>query len=236
MIFHRGDVAVARNTVHVGISAADLFATRPQRLRDRYSPYRMLPYLSKVRNACFDGRYRGDADVVIASGHSAAGDYGLAQRAIVFADWPLVDQVAMKPDRGHSARQIFPGLRIESGSGFFDTRLVRDTIPAGSRIIERDGAAVGFYNDRFCIFPAATAEQDRDPAWLHRLYLQMANHWGLAGAAPPEEAGNVFGSDTGEIVLDRQQGLFTVVADERHPEALCLDQSTTTAGDGRKRR
>ncbi len=83
----------------------------------------------------------------------------------------------------------------------------------GSRIIERDGAAVGFYNDRFCIFPAATADEDRDPAWLHRLYLQMANHWGLAGAAPPEEAGNVFRSDTGEIVLDRQQGLFTVVAD-----------------------
>lgn len=23
-------------------------------------------------------------------------------------------------------------------------------------MIERDGAAVGFYNDRFCIFPAAT--------------------------------------------------------------------------------
>jgi hypothetical protein len=213
MIFHRGDVAVARNTVHVGISAADLFATRPQRLRDRYSPYRMLPYLSKVRNAYFDDRYRGDADVVIASGHSAAGDYGLAQRAIVFADWPFVDRAAMAPDRGHSARLIFPGLRTEPGAGLFDTRLVRDTIPAGSRIIERDGAAVGFYDDRFCIFPAATADELRDPAWLHRLYLQMANHWGLAGAAPSEEAGNVFRSDTGEIVLDRQQGLFTVAAD-----------------------
>ncbi len=45
-----------------------------------------------------------DADVVIASGHSASGDYGLAQRAIVFADWPFVGQVAMKSDRGHSAR------------------------------------------------------------------------------------------------------------------------------------
>ena len=227
LIFHRGDVAVARNTVHVGISAGDLFATRPQRGRDRYSPYRMLPYLSKVRNAYFDDRYEGEADVVIASGHSAAGDYSAARRAIVFADWPFIDAAATAADRGHSARQIFPGLRTEPAADRFDTRLLRDTIPAGSRVIERDGAAVGFYDERFCIFPAATADEEEDPAWLHRLYLQMADHWGLPGAAPVEEAGDVFRSDTGELVLDRQQGLFTVVADHVAVAAGQLD----TAGE-----
>jgi hypothetical protein len=36
--------------------------------------------------------------------------------------------------------------------------------------------------------------------------------WGLAGAAPPEEAGAVFRSDTGELMLRPDPGVFTVVS------------------------
>ena len=212
LVFLRGDIAPARNTIHIGISRTDSFATRPQRNADRYSPYRVLPYLSKVRNAYFEERYPGGADAAVASGHSSVGDYQQAKHAIVFADSPFVDERAIRADRGLSARQTCPGLRTRPGAGDFDTQLVPDSIPLGSRLIERAGMPVGFYDARFCIFPCASADEPQDPAWLHRLYLRMANHWDLPGAGPVEDAGNMFRSDTGELVLDRQKGLFTAVA------------------------
>jgi len=212
LMFLRGDVAVARQTVHVGVSHVDRFGVRPHRTRDRYSPYRVLPYISKVRNAYFDAQYEGDADLVVASGHSALGDYSRARRAIVFADWPYPGPAARAADRGHSARQTVPGLQTRPAPGRFDAEVVRATAPPGSRVIEQDGRPVGFVSDRHYVFPAASALGDTDRAWLHKLYLDAANRWGLPGAAPVEEAGQVFRSDTGELVLRRDPGLFTANA------------------------
>jgi len=157
LIFLRQDVAVAKHTIHVGVSEVDRFAARPQRTRDRYSPYRILPYISKVRNAYFKDTYEGHADAVVASGHSAAGDYSRAKRSIVFADSPFVDEAASRTAR-------------------------------------------------------SAGDKPSNPAWLHRRYLAAAKQWGLSGAAPLAEAGEVFRSDTGELVLDRRRGVFTTVA------------------------
>lgn len=227
LIFLRGDIAVAKNTIHIGASATDCFSTRRQRTADGYSPFRVLPYLSKVRNAHFDKRYEGDAEMVVSSGHSSAGDYSQARHALVFADWPFPDEAAKEPDRAFSARQTCPGLRTEPGGDDFDTQLVRDSVPRGGRLIERGGAAVGFYDDRFCIFPCASADSSQDPAWLHRLYLRMANHWKLPGAGPVEQAGTVFRSDTGELVLDRGRRVFTAVS----PKAAVATGYLAAAGE-----
>jgi hypothetical protein len=219
LIFLRGDIAAAKNTIHIGNSRVDCFATRPHRTSDRYSPYRVLPYISEVRNAYFDEAYEGDADVVIASGHSSSGDYRRARRAIVFADWPYADEAARARDRGVSARQTVPGLKTmalsepaASDLGEFDTALERDTLPKGAEPIEAGGQVVGLLSDRLYLMPDASGRGTRDPAWLHRLYLEAANRWKLPSRAPLDEAGQVFRSDTGELVLDCKAGRFTAVA------------------------
>ena len=75
----------------------------------------MLPYISRVRNAYFDEVYEGDADVVISSGHSAFGDYSQAKHAIVFADWPYVDEAATVRNDSRRARALPPkGSRVSS--------------------------------------------------------------------------------------------------------------------------
>ena len=218
LIFLRQDIAVARNTIHIGNSRMDCFGTRPHRTSDHYSPYRILPYVSRVRNAYFEEAYEGDADIVIASGHSSSGDYSRAKRAIVFADWPYADEAARKPDRGVSSRRTVPGLRtlaleqpLASDLGEFDTALAPETIPAGASAIAAGDKPVGFLSDRFYVMPDASARGALDPAWLHRMYLEAARHWQLPSQAPLQEAGRVFRSDTGELVLDREAGVFTAI-------------------------
>ena len=71
---------------------------------------------------------------------------------------------------------------------------------------------MGFVSDRHYVFPCASSDESADGAWLHRLYLEAASRWQLPGAAPPAEAGKVFRSDTGELVIDLRSGVFTAVA------------------------
>jgi len=212
LMFMRGDISVAKTTIHVGVSSVDRCATRPQRTRDRYSPYRILPYISKVRNSYFDAKYEGNADVAISSGHSARGDYSSARRAVVFADWPFADEAASRPDRGRSARRTCGDLKTRKGDGKYDTEIDPASVPRGSDLIKRGGRPVGFENDSRCVFPCASSDESTDVAWLHRLYLEAASRWRLPGAAPSEEAGKVFRSDTGELVIDLRSGVFTAVA------------------------
>ncbi|MFQ6131637.1 MAG: hypothetical protein ACE5R4_06345 [Armatimonadota bacterium] len=233
LMFLRRDVETAKTYVEIGNSEVDVFSTRPRRTSDRYSPYRYLPYISKVRNAYFDEAYEGKADVVVASGHSAHGSYAQARRAIVFADSPYTDEAATKADRAASALATVPKLRATGGTGeaplrfrgFMwpdralsaapDTLLEAASLPGGAVRFgtTTDGErCLGFINKRFCVAPHVSALQDGDPAWPHRLYLAAASHWKLPGAGAPEEAGDVFRSDTGQLVLDRGKGLFTIDA------------------------
>ena len=78
-------------------------------------------------------------------------------------------------------------------------------------MIRHDGKAVGLVTRQAYVFPSASAGGDADGAWLHKLYLDAAKRWRLPGAASAEEAGKVFRSDTGELVLDSSRGLFTAV-------------------------
>lgn len=213
LVFLRGDVDVARNTVHIGNSRVDCFATRRQRTSDHYSPYRVLPYISRVRNAYFDQAYEGDADVVISSGHSAMGDYRRARRAIVFADWPFTDEAAKERNRGASAEATVPGLRTLAGpESRLDTLIDPATLPKGAEPIVKNGETVGFWSERRCIFPCASVWSADDPAWVHRLYLEAAARWDLPSRAFVGEAGRIFRSDTGQLVLNREAGIFTATA------------------------
>ena len=71
LMFHRHDVATARNEVHVVHTRDDTATYQPD---ERYAPYtnfRYLTFLSKVRQAFAEDVYRGSADVVLAGGASA---------------------------------------------------------------------------------------------------------------------------------------------------------------------
>jgi hypothetical protein len=71
LMFHRHDVAAARNEVHVVHTPEDTLTPRPHTRRARYTNYRFLTFTSKVRNVFLEDAYRGDADVVLATGISA---------------------------------------------------------------------------------------------------------------------------------------------------------------------
>ena len=88
LMFHRRDVAAARNTVHVAYSEADVFTARPSHGRSAHSPYRFLPYLSKVRNCYFQDVCRSDADVVLATGKSAAASFDGPAKVIRLPEEP----------------------------------------------------------------------------------------------------------------------------------------------------
>jgi hypothetical protein len=71
LMFHRADVSVGRNEIHVVHTAEDAVTPRPHTGQAKYTCQRFLTFLSKVRTAFIDDAYRGDADAVFASGYSA---------------------------------------------------------------------------------------------------------------------------------------------------------------------
>jgi hypothetical protein len=233
LMFHRKAFAPARNSIEIGVSRVDTFATRPQRTDDRYCPYRVLPYLSKVRTAYFDDAYAGNADLVIASGHSAQGDYSRATRAIVFADSAAVDESGFVLDRAASARACLPELMaraLPSGLTGFDPA----SLPAGAEPLTVGGDTLGVVTDRCIVFPSASQLTPQDKGqWLHGLILRGYRRWGLPGAAPSEEAGQVFRSDTGELVLDSRARRFTAVAPGARVVVGFFGGDTVTLGDVR---
>lgn len=71
LMFHRQDVARGRNEVHVVQPARDVYAPRPDTAYSKFTEFRFLTFLSKVRNAYCRDAYRGEADVALAMGPSA---------------------------------------------------------------------------------------------------------------------------------------------------------------------
>jgi hypothetical protein len=86
LMFHRQDAAAARNTVHVAYSESDVFTARPSHGRADSSPYRYVPYVSKVRNYYFQETYAGDADVVVVPHGAPAERFAKARRVVSLAD------------------------------------------------------------------------------------------------------------------------------------------------------
>ena len=71
ILFHRHDVAAARNEIHVVHTAEDTFAPWPDTSHARHTLQRFLTFLSKVRTGFADGTYQGRPDAVLACGRSA---------------------------------------------------------------------------------------------------------------------------------------------------------------------
>ncbi len=71
LMFHRHDIAAARNEVHVVHAKQAIADIQPDQRYAPFTDFRYLTFLSKVRRVFVDDTYRGDADVVLANGASA---------------------------------------------------------------------------------------------------------------------------------------------------------------------
>jgi len=89
LMFHRHDVATARNEVHVVHTKKDVFTMQPDQRYAPYSNFRYLAFLSKVRHAFPKGTtYEGKADVVLASGLSADAQVSPRTHVVRLAEMP----------------------------------------------------------------------------------------------------------------------------------------------------
>lgn len=82
LMYHRQDISAARNEIHVVHTKEAVSDIQPD---ERYAPFthfRYLAFLSKVRRAFISDAYRGDADVVLATGASAAAKVPKGQRTV----------------------------------------------------------------------------------------------------------------------------------------------------------
>lgn len=87
LVFHRGAVAPAKQSIDIAWARAETFRTRPRRSDDPNSPYHVLPFLSRVRNVYFDSVYRGEADLVIAGGAPSQRAFAAAGAVVSAAEW-----------------------------------------------------------------------------------------------------------------------------------------------------
>jgi hypothetical protein len=96
-IFRLGLVDVARNTIDICYSPEDWKVSTP----DYGILHHNTMFISKVAAYFLDGAYHGQADIALASGNTASGDYTTARHAIVHSDNPYSDshqQVRGRPD------------------------------------------------------------------------------------------------------------------------------------------
>ena len=87
-VFRNGLVRPGKNNIEIGMSEMDCLLTPPG--------YGLLlqqaMFVSRVSTRFLEnGRYAGDADIVISAGHSATGDYTAAARALLHSVTPYAD-------------------------------------------------------------------------------------------------------------------------------------------------
>jgi hypothetical protein len=95
MIFRLGLVDAARNAVDICYSPEDWKAGPP----DYGALHANTMFVSRIAAYFPDGPYNGGADIALASGHTATGDYRGAKRAIIHSDNPYSDSMQKKRGR-----------------------------------------------------------------------------------------------------------------------------------------
>jgi len=148
VMFHRHDVARARNEVHVVHTPDARFTPQPATDRAQYTNQRFLAFTSKVREVFLDDAYRGEADVVLACGPSAGAAVEGPTKVIRLAERPW--QTWLYPKFVEAARDLgLPGYdAIDPEAKRFDsdTRQVSLDYRKGLFTINtpRTKSAVGF--------------------------------------------------------------------------------------------
>ena len=229
-LFLRGDVRAAQHVVDIGYSATDTFFAQGSWGRDT-AALAFLPFVHQTRHAYFGaadsgGSYSGDADLVIASGLSAAGSYEKAKRAILFCDNPASDRHSKQLGREQLVKTLYPQLRFENradqriepraGWPFEQLEIAMqpgmrvDSLPSDATalgIVATKDVCLGFINEKHLIAPNATTLAEAEPAWLYRLVTMTTKRWKLLAEGPTADR---LVSDTGQLAWNAADGLLTI--------------------------
>ena len=233
LIYLRGDVSKSRNTVDVGYSYVDTFygqsAFHPYEISK--TPFSFLTYLSRCGINYFSEQFDDNADIVIASGRSATGDYRKAKHAIVYSDNPYQDLYNKKIGREHPALLIYPQLKFKKFNKavlnfeglifpmadleIANVLLVEvSSIPENSKVLGvtcNGEYALGFINERYLICPHLSAPvSGAKSSLLYHVFINCAVYWNVPGFNREQINKPVMVSDTGELKWDYTQGIFTV--------------------------
>jgi len=156
LMWYRRDVSVAKHTVEVAWSEADIFAGRPTHARAPTSPFRYLPYVCKVRNR-FPGIERvGPVDVRVAaspetgrtgqSRHVFQGEGIASWNGAAFSRqmrrWKLLPADAAAAGGGRALASDTGQMSLETSAGTFTIATPR-TVALVGRLAGRGPATVG---------------------------------------------------------------------------------------------
>ncbi|MBC7286898.1 MAG: beta-galactosidase [Armatimonadetes bacterium] len=257
LMYRRGDVRRARNTVEMGISGTDAYLAREMYACPGDFQH-FVPLISSWQARLFDARYQPspDADLTVTSGFSATGDYQAARRLMLWVgpDW----NDGRGTDRLASARLFEPSLR-NAGDGI---ATLSGELPQGSRLALAvpaacaiDAEAVGGRwrpwllgktaagttgclgieqeagEKRRSIAPGAGEALQGEPSLLARWFTDVCQRWGLLG---PDQGfvprtGEIV-SDTGELRWQPAEGIWTCATERACVVAGFLGGKTIAAG------
>lgn len=135
LMFHRHDVAAAKNEIHVVHTAEDARSCRPATSHAEYTNQRFLTFISKVRTGFSDGAYRGKPDAILASGPSAKAEVAGATPAIriptmEWEDWQYPEFVRQARELGLPGYDAMDAeeKRFRSDTGELDLQYGRGTL------------------------------------------------------------------------------------------------------------
>jgi hypothetical protein len=238
-LFIRGDFAKPHTKVQIAFSAEDRFEQNLHALGRSGGSATIgdaatfLPELHDVECLFFDKAYRGDADVVFATGRTASGDYSRAKHAVIVGDNPYCDRYHKQRDIGVPARFVNPGVKIDQldapvtftvswpydkertlAFDHLEGAVELASIPPGAQPIGKsaDGKyTLGWLDDRFLVLPNGRAFQSkaRDVQWLYRMYLAAAKRWKI-DTGDNSADGSFYQSDTKQLTVDWGTGTLVI--------------------------
>lgn len=108
-LFQKGLISPGRNLLEVCYSDRDLYAVP----RNWIAPYGYASFVSRIAARFIGLKYKGDADVALASGNTPTGDYTAARRGLIFSRSEYVDGA-----QKYKGLDAFLKLHEEAGDRF----------------------------------------------------------------------------------------------------------------------
>jgi len=213
-------IAPARRRVEIGYEETDVF-----RFFDYRQPLYHLGWVSRVAHRFFRRTLRTSADLTVAAGRSAAGQY-TGGRSVLFRQDEATDLYGhqakeSRPYFGYSLRRSTREAMAFTFAGFLYDPGTQRNVPAGPRFARRELLFSGY----------TPLGQSVDGAWAYGFQDRQGNF--VLGTLPPAERlraaldalrtlhgdpvghafvdQGLFVSDTGELQRDRTRGQLRVV-------------------------
>jgi len=230
VLFLRGDVAISKNQIDIGLSYVDTFYSGGWRYGETFAPQFLLTFISRTQNVFFDDKYSGEADMVVASGYSSSGDYSKAKRVVIAPENPWQDLYNHRKGRAEPVRIVAPDLRfIDKGNAQINFKdfmwdqkeasiklspgIERKSLPRGALpfgLTEDNQLALGYIDSRYCLAPSAGLLSEPVYVWKPRMLLEAMKKWQIYPGGREVLESQRIQSDTKELSYDYGRGLLVI--------------------------